>query len=146
MPDLEDEIYKLRQAEERKYAEGLAQLPKINLGALFMPGVWGPAHGQWLTILFYPLWLVADSCLCNAVTYRGVAIPLGVCVAVGTALLMVFYAKTIGPKAYLRVAERVPIDKYLRRERSWAWLSLAIAVILLALATAYNLVFRLALL
>ena len=27
----------------------LKGLPPINLGALFMPPIWGPAHGIWIT-------------------------------------------------------------------------------------------------
>ena len=36
-------------------------LPRVNLGALLMAPVWGPAHGIWASILFYPAWLVADN-------------------------------------------------------------------------------------
>ena len=39
----------------------LKGLPPINLGALFMPPIWGPAHGIWITILYYPAWLVLDN-------------------------------------------------------------------------------------
>ena len=32
-------------------------LPPINIGALFMPPIWGAANGIWLAILYYPVWL-----------------------------------------------------------------------------------------
>ena len=48
--------------EVRAYKNALVEgLPPINLGALFMPPIWGPAHGIWVTILFYPIWLSADN-------------------------------------------------------------------------------------
>ena len=36
-------------------------LPPVNIGALFMPPVWGAANGIWLAILYYPAWLLADN-------------------------------------------------------------------------------------
>ena len=51
-----------REKEEIKRArEMLKAVPKFNIGALFMPPIWGPAHGWWLAIVFYPLWLFADN-------------------------------------------------------------------------------------
>jgi hypothetical protein len=87
--------------------------------------------------------LLADICLCNAVFYGGLALVLAITVAVGTAVFMVFFAKTAGPGAYLRVADKVPIDVYMKRERIWIWISLAIAILFLAIATWYNLAVRL---
>ena len=37
-------------AEEEKF---LAGLPRVNLGALFLAPVWGPAHGMWAAFLFF---------------------------------------------------------------------------------------------
>ena len=54
---------------EEQYAaeERLLQgVPRVNIGALFMPPIWGAAHGMWATIIFYPLWIVADTCFVNA--------------------------------------------------------------------------------
>ena len=125
------------------FEENLKRLPRISLGALFMPAVWGPAHGQWLAIIFYPLWIFADTCFCNALLYGGLAIPLAVTVFLGTVAITVFFAATAGKHAYLRVAERVPIDRYLKRERIWIVVSLVIALVFIVLATWYNLNFRL---
>ena len=55
---------------EEQYAveERLLQgVPRVNIGALFMPPIWGAAHGMWATIIFYPLWIVADTCFVNAI-------------------------------------------------------------------------------
>lgn len=54
-------------SEENHYQEtpieeiSLEGLPPLNLGALFMPPIWGPAHGIWITILYYPAWLLIDN-------------------------------------------------------------------------------------
>ena len=40
------------------YLEGT---PWLNIGALLMPPIWGPAKGIWVTILWYPLWVFADN-------------------------------------------------------------------------------------
>lgn len=123
--------------------QDLEKLPAVNWGALFMPAVWGPAHGQWITILFYPLWIFADSCLLNAVFYGGFTIVLAVTVVLGTAGLMIFFARTVGQKAYLRVAHKTTLEDYLRRERIWVVVSILIALLFIGLATWYNVVIRL---
>lgn len=69
---------------EEQYAaeERLLQgVPRVNIGALFMPPIWGAAHGMWATIIFYPLWIVADTCFVNAIAFHTpVAISLGILV------------------------------------------------------------------
>ena len=37
-------------AEEEKFLRGL---PRVNVGALFLAPVWGPAHGIWAAFLFF---------------------------------------------------------------------------------------------
>ena len=54
MTELTDE----QIAREERFLEGI---PRLNIGALFLPPIWGPAHGMWATILFYPIWLFADN-------------------------------------------------------------------------------------
>ena len=53
MAELTDE----QIAQEEKFLKGL---PRVNIGALVMPGIWGPAHGFWACILFYPLMIFID--------------------------------------------------------------------------------------
>ena len=121
----------------------LSQLPKLNLGALLLPPVWGPAHGQLVTVLFYPLWLLADTCFVNAVFFGGLSLILAVTVFLGTAALTLFYARTAGRTAYLRVADRVTLPRYLARERVWALACGFLALVFLGLASWYNLAIRL---
>jgi hypothetical protein len=125
------------------HAAELEQLPRLNIGALLMPAIWGPAHGYWVTVLFYPLWIFADTSFCNAIWYGGLATVLAVTVFLGTAAFTVFFALTAGKKAYLRVAEKTPIDKYLKHERLWILISALIAIAFIALGTWYNLAIRL---
>ena len=47
-----------RQLSQEQIMEGL---PPVNIGALFMPPIWGAANGIWLAILYYPVWLLADN-------------------------------------------------------------------------------------
>jgi len=118
-------------------------LPRINWGALFMPAVWGPAHGQWITILFYPLWLFADTSITNAVFFGGLTYALAASVVLGTAAVTILFALTIGQKTYARVAHKTTMQQYKSRERIWALISALIALAFLGLATWYNLAIRL---
>ena len=87
MAELTDE----QIAQEEKFLKGI---PRVNVGALFLPPIWGPAHGIWITILWYPIWLFADTTFYAAA--RGVSkedylkrerIWAIVCVIVGCAMI-----------------------------------------------------------
>ena len=118
----------------------LERLPRLSLGALFAPVIWGPAHGHWLTIALYPIWVWVDDLIMAAVkTPEPLTIVLAVLVTAGTVAVTVFFALTAGPKGYLRVADRVPIDTYLKRERYWAIGGIVFAIAVIALATWFNL-------
>jgi len=117
-------------------------LPRINLGALFMPAVWGPVHGQWITILFYPLWVFADISIVNAVFSGGFAIAMAASVVLGTAAVTIFYACTAGQKAYERVAHAMTPKQFRARQKKWVVICALIALAFAALATWYNLTIR----
>ncbi len=136
-------IAPMNEAETAQVSEDLKKLPAINWGALLMPAVWGPAHGYWVTVLFYPLWIFADVSLTNALFHGGFTIVLAVTVFLGTAAFTLFFARTAGARAYLRVAHKVSLQEYLRRERIWIAVSALIALVFLGLATWYNLAIRL---
>ncbi len=121
---------------------GEARLPAISIGALLMPCIWGPAHGYWVTILYYPLLIFVDSAICSAVDYGGLAIPLATVMCVATVALTVFFAKTAGPAAYARVSDKVSLETYLKRERIWAVVSALLLVLALVSATIWNLYYR----
>lgn len=128
--------------ESTRTSNSTPTLPKISIGALLMPCVWGPAHGYWITILYYPLMIFVDSAIRSAVDEGGIAIAISAVMVAATVAVTVFFAKTAGPHAYARVADRVPIEVYVRRERIWAVVSALLLVAALTLATVYNLYWR----
>lgn len=137
MAQLTDEQIK----QEEAFLKGL---PRVNWGAFIMPAVWGPAHGFWVTVLFYPAWLVADN-----VFYAAFQEPtvLSVVIAALTFVMLVgitaVFAVVAQPLAAHRAEERgVTREQYLKRQRIWIVVSAVIGIIMLALATYYNLEFR----
>lgn len=133
-PAITDEQY---AAEARL----LEDVPRVNIGALFMPPIWGPAHGIWATIVFYPLWIVADTCFVNAFAYHT---PLAIALAV-----LVFGMLTAGTVAFSIVSQPFALhralsmgvskEKYLKRQKIWAVVSVVVGIAAIAAATYYNL-------
>lgn len=124
--------------------EFLRGLPRINLGALIMPGIWGPAHGFWVCILFYPLWIFADYMFYGAYAMpEAWTIVLAVITAVLLVAIHVGFALVAGPQSAHR-AEHLGVSReaYLKRERIWAVACIVIAIVALAWATYYNLEIR----
>ncbi|MBE6472470.1 MAG: viscotoxin-A3 [Coriobacteriaceae bacterium] len=137
MEELTDEQIR----EEEKFLKGL---PRVNWGALLMPGVWGPAHGFWICILFYPLYIFIDNLFFAAYTTQEAwVIALAV---IGGLLLFgatVAFALISQPIAAHRADDKgVTREQYLKRERIWAVVSLVLAVAALSWATYYNLCVR----
>lgn len=137
MVDLTDE----QIAQEEAFLEGI---PRINIGALFLPPVWGAAHGFWVSLLFYPLWLVADNLFFAAYTERtffSIAIALVVFVSL---LLGTIAFSLIGQPLAAHRAAAQGLDKptYLRRQKVWAVVSVVVGLIMIAAATYYNLFLR----
>lgn len=128
-------------AQEEAFLEGI---PRINIGALFLPPVWGAAHGFWVSLLFYPLWLVADNLFFAAYTERtffSIAIALVVFVSL---LLGTIAFSLIGQPLAAHRAAAQGLDKptYLRRQKVWAVVSVVVGLIMIAAATYYNLFLR----
>ncbi len=125
-------------AAESRLLEGV---PRVNVGALLMPPIWGPAHGIWATIVFYPLWIVADTCFVNAIVYRSaLAIIAGVAVFVLLSAATVAFAIVSQPFALHRALEMgVSKERYLKRQKAWAIAGVIVGGIAIAAATYYNL-------
>ncbi len=123
--------------------EPCPHLPRFNIGAMFMPALWGPVHGQWYMILMYPVWLELDNLLYTAVHNPSVgSYILAIGCIVACAAFTLLYARYANGWGYMRVAaERTP-EEYLARERRWTILFVIIAVVLLVFATWYNLAIR----
>ena len=119
-------------------------LPPINIGALLMPAIWGPAHGIWITILYYPIWLLCDNLFYGV--YQNPQ-PLTVVFAVLAALILagatIVFARVSQIYALRRNLERGKTkEQYRKRQIAWAIAMAIVAVIMLAAATYYNLVIR----
>ncbi len=131
--------------EEVKREEAFMKgLPRVNVGALLMPPIWGPAHGFWVTVLYYPAWLLADNVFYGAYS---APTPLSIILALLTfaALLGVTVAFSIvaQPIAAHRAEDKGQTRaEYLKRQRIWAVASAVIGIIFIVLATYYNLVLR----
>ncbi len=134
-------ISKEEYAAEERFLKGL---PRFNLGAFLLPPIWGPAHGIWVTILFYPAWLVADNAFYAAYSDpTPLAVTLAAIIGVLLVGVTVAFAIVAQPYAAHR-AERLGVSRsaYLRRERWWAVGCAVGAVAMLAFATWYNLALR----
>lgn len=128
-------------AEEKKFLEGI---PRFNIGAFFMPPIWGPAHGIWAAIIFYPLWLVADNSFYAAWTERTpLSIALAAIIFVVTVAITVAFSLIGQPLAAHRAAAKGKTkEEYLKTQRIWAVVSIAIGLVAIGFATYYNLVIR----
>ncbi len=128
-------------AQEDKFLEGV---PRMNIGALFLPPIWGPAHGIWATILFYPLWLFADNVFYAAFSQRtALSVVVAVLVFASLTAGTVVFAILSQPFAAHRAASRgVSKQTYVRRERIWAYASVIAGCVMIAAATYYNVVIR----
>ena len=137
MAELTDE----QIAQEEKFLEGL---PRVNIGALVMPGIWGPAHGFWACILFYPLMIFIDYVVYGAyIKPEAWTIALAVIgVALYIAASVVFSIVSQPFAAHRAEAKCVAREQYLKRERIWAVVCVIVLIIALAWATYYNLEIR----
>lgn len=137
MAELTDE----QIAREEEFLKGV---PRVNVGALFLPPIWGPAHGIWATILFYPIWLFADNAFYAAYSSPSVlsvvvALLVFTTLTAGTVAFSVLSQPFAAHRAASRGADR---QTYLRRERIWAVACVVAGCVMIAAATYYNLVIR----
>lgn len=137
MAELTDE----QIAQEQEFLKGI---PRFNIAAFFLPPIWGPAHGIWATILFYPLWLFADNSFYAAYSERTpLAIALAVVVGIVLVGITVAFSLIGQPLAAHRAANRgVSKQEYLRKQRLWAVGCVVAGCVMLAAATYYNLAIR----
>jgi len=137
MAELTDE----QIAREEKFLEGL---PRVNIGALVMPGIWGPVHGFWACILFYPLMIFIDYVMYGAYKDpQAWTIALAIIGVVAYIAISVAFSIVSQPFAAHRAeAKGVSREQYLKRERIWAVVCVIILIAALAWATYYNLEIR----
>lgn len=133
------------EQKEIKYRDQMTRdLPPINLAALFMPPIWGPANGIWITILYYPLWLFADNLFYSAYSNPSpLSIILSVIVAIVLAVVTIFFARISQGYACARALDRGKTkEQYLKRQKIWAIAMGIVAFVMIVAATYYNLVIR----
>ena len=123
---------------EEKFLKGV---PRVNIAAFLMPAIWGPAHGIWVTILYYPLWLLADNCFVSAFVARTpLSIAFAAIVAVALFAMTLAFSIISQPLALHRAVDMgVSKETYLRRQRIWAIAMGIVVVLALSTATYYNL-------
>lgn len=125
-------------------AEYLTGMPRVSIGALVMPPIWGPAQGIWATILWYPLWVFADNCLfawwSTGSTLATVTGVLSLVILIG---ITVAFAVLSTPYSALRAIQKGKTkEEYQRSERIWAIVSILLGIAFIAFATFYNLTIR----
>ncbi len=128
-------------AQEEAFMKGV---PRFNIGAFFLPPIWGPAHGIWITILYYPAWLVADNLF-----YAAFISPSIMSIAAAVTVFVLLLAVTIAfailaqPYAWHRAHDKGKTkEQYLAAEKKWAVVCVIVGIVLIALATIYNVGFR----
>lgn len=133
MAQLDDEQIK---AEE----EFMRGLPRFNVAAFLLPPIWGAAHGFWVTILYYPIWLVVDNLIyASYVDPTPLAIALSATAVVALLAITIAFAIVSQPLAAHRAEARgVSRQEYLRRQRIWTVGCAIGAAAMIALATCYN--------
>ena len=122
--------------------EPVPSLPRFNIGAFFMPPIWGPAHGQWVGALFHPIWLFMDS-IVGTVNSGGiptlVAAPTVIAI---TLAFQAFFAKRANGVAYRAVCDRMSVAEFRRRQFWWAVGCVPAAILLVAWALWFDVVVR----
>lgn len=119
-------------------------LPPLNIGALFMPPIWGAANGIWLAIIYYPVWLLADNLFYGAYSDpQPLTVVLSIITAVILALVTIVFARAGQGYACQRALSMGKTkEQYLKSQKKWAVAMVLMAVVMIAAATYYNLVIR----
>ena len=128
-------------AQEEAFLEGV---PRFNIGAFLLPGIWGPGHGLWICILFYPIWLFADDVLYGAyIQQTPLSIALAAILFVALLAVHIVFGILSQPYAWHKAAERgISKETYLKRERIWTVAMIILGAVALVIATYYNLQIR----
>lgn len=136
---------KKEEKREHTYRQELMKgLLPINLGALFMPPIWGPANGIWITILYYPLWLFADNLFYEAfMNPTMLSVIFSIIVGIILAAVTIVFARVSQGYACERAINMGRTKEwYIKRQRVWAIAMGILALVMIAAATYYNLVIR----
>ena len=118
--------------------EPVPVLPRFNWGAFLLPFIWGPAHDQWVAMIFLSIWLFMDSIIATA-DKGGIPTTIGgVIVVVLTLTFQAYYAKRANGVAFRRVIGKQTVEEYVKRERVWAIACIPAALLLVAWMVWYH--------
>lgn len=119
-------------------------VPRFNIGAFFLPPIWGPAHGLWITILYYPAWLFLDNML-----YTCYMDPTPLHIALAVSILLLYILITVAfslfsqPYALRRALSMGKTkEQYVKAQRIWAIVCVLVGIAMIALASYYNVMMR----
>ena len=130
--------------EEVEFGDFLEGLPYVNWGALFMPPIWGPVHGAWITILYYPALLLMDNLIYGFYTnphpLTGVLSALAVLILI---VITIMFARAAQGSAYQQALMKGKTkEQYVHTQKIWAVAMFIVLVVALAAASYYNIVVR----
>ncbi len=115
-------------------------LPRFNVAAFLLPMLWGPVHGQWVGVVFLPLWVFTDSIVRSA-SSLGVGGRIAAGFAVLATLAMAgWFGKRANGVGWRRVCDRVSVARYAQRQRVWAVVSVPVAALLVGSVVYFNVV------
>ena len=136
MTELTDE----QIAREEKFLEGI---PRLNIGALFLPPIWAPRTACGPLSCSIPSGCSRQHVLCGIHRRTPLAIGIALIVLLTLTVGTVVFAILGQPFAAHRAAS-LGQDKetYLKRERIWTIASVIAGIAMIAAATYYNLVIR----
>ncbi len=122
----------------------LSGVPRFNWGAFLLPGIWGPGHGLWVCILFYPLWLFADNVFYGAYHEQTpLAFVIAAIVFVALLVLHIVFGVLSQPYAWHKAFDAgVSKESYLKRERMWTVAMVVLGIAAVAIASYYNVCVR----
>lgn len=106
-----------------------------------MPPIWGAGHGQVFAVVVYPMWLMVDNLLWEAI-HGQASMLLAALALAGTLAFMFFYARMANYVGYMRVLTTMSPDEYCAAERKWTIACAGVAVLMAVFATWYNLAVR----
>lgn len=134
-PELTDQQIK----QEEEFLQGIS---RFDLAALVGAPIWGPVHGFWSCILFYPLWLLADNFFVSVAQHPTVLfVVFAVLVAAILVVAHVTFMLVSVPIAWHRAADKgITKEQFKKRQRIWAVVSIILAAAAVILATYYHLV------
>jgi hypothetical protein len=117
--------------------EELPRLPMFNLAAFLIPPLWGLWYGQWIGVLFVPMYIFANNALELSLGKGGPWLAITIAIFAATLLFQWFFARRANGLAWRHVCAKQSVETFRRRQRVWAGVAVAIWVAVGAWIAAY---------